>query len=246
MEILRVTCTSTLEIASATLRSTLSTSRIKSVPSKILARNLTVCRPEDRHYLTISGTPEGAARLRKEIETLKTLNCKELGFSAAPSGRVCTQPPIDCVVLSVPAQDLYHWSVKFFGFPMSTDLGQDLANHHQIHPPPAPRWRPPPPPTEQSEKSPAEFEIKQTEIVLEMKFLPDFPDSAPLFRIISPHLHFADGTVMAAAIAHAVATAGDNMQVDRYCLVALTYSSHAGTVPPQHPPLPLSQPRRQC
>lgn len=111
-------------------------------------------------------------------------------------------------------QDIYHWAVKFFGFPMTSELGQDLANHHQIHPPPVRRWRPP---TEE-EKPPTEVEIKQTEICLEMKFLPDYPNSAPLFRVISPHLNFTDGTGMAAAIAHAVATAGEkeSMQVDRY------------------------------
>lgn len=102
---------------------------------------------------------------------------------------------------------------------MSTDLGQDLANHHQIHPPPVRRWRPP---TAEEEQPPVEPEIKQTEICLEMKFLPDFPDSAPLFRVISPPLHFTDGTGMAAAIAHAVANSGEAMQVDRYgCLFFL-------------------------
>lgn len=191
-------------------------------------------RPEDRHYVTISGTPEGAARLRKELEALKTLNCKELGFSATPSGRVRLCAILCVASLTVGTQDLYHWSIRFFGFPLSTDLGQDLANHYQIHPPPARRWRPPP---SEEEKAPAEPEIKQTEICLEMKFLPDYPNSAPLFRVISPHLNFADGTVMAAAIAHAVATAGEKeaMQVDSGNAVPAAAQKPAAAAPMPSP-----------
>jgi hypothetical protein len=59
--------------------------------------------------VTSEGTKEATERILTEIQELKELNTKELGFSAAPS-----------------ANDLYHWHVKLFGFGDASPLGQVL------------------------------------------------------------------------------------------------------------------------
>lgn len=109
-----------------------------------------------------------------------------MGFSAGPSGK-----------------DLYHWKVKFFGFTLDSELGQDLANHYQIHPPPqhkiAALIAAKKAEEEKREKKEKGEEYKapepvihQSEICLEMKFMSDYPKSAPLFRVISPVLQLSE------------------------------------------------------
>lgn len=66
-------------------------------------------------------------------------------------------------------QDLFHWHVTLFGFGSETKLGQELTEWALKH----------------TQISDFTANLEQ-DILLEMKFPPDFPENAPLFRIIRP------------------------------------------------------------
>jgi len=97
---------------------------------------------QQQHFITVHGSAAGTDRLKHELENVRKANLESKGIFAAPSGR-----------------DLYHWTVRFSGFDIDTDLGQDLANHNQIYPsatPPAFRRRfYNPPATESTTPAPA-------------------------------------------------------------------------------------------
>ena len=72
-------------------------------------------------------------------------------------------------------KDLYHWHVKLFGFGNDTPLGQGLTEW-------ALRY------TQISDKTSS----LDQDILLEMKFPSDYPQSTPIFRIIRPRFHNVD------------------------------------------------------
>jgi hypothetical protein len=94
------------------------------------------------------------------LELIKMLNEQNPDFTAGPS-----------------ANDLYHWNIRLKNFDYDSELGQDLTEYTLMVDPMAVA-------TAES----GDVRVKQAEILVEMKFPPDYPSSAPQFRLIRPGL----------------------------------------------------------
>jgi len=71
---------------------------------------------QEKTYIETGGTQDATSRIRAELEQLKEMNTKELGFTAQPIN-----------------SHLYHWHISLFGFGDHDSLGRDLTEWSLKH-----------------------------------------------------------------------------------------------------------------
>lgn len=132
-------------------------------PLHLRERNYSLYRqsePQEAGLLTSEGTNEATEKLREEWEMMKMLNEQNSQFTAGPS-----------------ANDLYHWNIRLKNFDYDSDLGQDLTEYTLMVDPMA-----------VSTAESGDVRVQQAEILIEMKFPPNYPETAPQFRLVRPGL----------------------------------------------------------
>jgi len=103
-------------------------------------------------FVTGSGSKEATQRLVRDLNSFIKSDSKKFGVSAEPVG-----------------DNLYIWTVKFFGFEPNTDLGKDLANYKK--------------------KSGVDY------IELQMIFPAEYPFKPPFIFVKRPRFQFHTGHV---------------------------------------------------
>lgn len=94
--------------------------------------------------------------MRIDLESLKENNTKELGFEAGPIG-----------------QDLFYWKARLTGFGHDTKVGQQLYEIALNH-------------IMQTNGALSPGSRVEGEVILEIKFPPNYPNKRPSFRIVKP------------------------------------------------------------
>ncbi|PRP87573.1 hypothetical protein PROFUN_04600 [Planoprotostelium fungivorum] len=126
----------------------------------------------------VDGTDEAQQFLQIELDTLKEINTKELGFEAGPVNN-----------------NLFHWQARLFGFGQDTKMGSELYEMA----------------IRQAQDNRSMSNKVEGEVILEIKFPPNYPYQKPSFRIVKPRF---DGLQIDLAPVVSKVSNGDKMESD--------------------------------